>query len=321
MFASFLDDRLTADSARRWATIASLSAAITLVILKLGAYLMTDSLSLLSSLLDSGADVVASLVTYIGVREALKPADHEHRFGHGKAEAMAALGTAAFVTGSALFLVVEALMRLISPREIAASSVGLVVMVISMLITFLLISFQSYVVRRTGSTAIAADEKHYTADFASNAAVIVSLLLVHFTKIPAIDAVFATAVAGWLIWQVVPVARHSVNMLMDHEVADELREKVLAIARSHHAVMGVHDLRTRQSGDDIFIELHLEFDGDMKLRSAHVVGDQIDLAIRQAIRNAEVLVHFDPYGIEESRRDDRIQKPVLTQVEREPPAH
>lgn len=306
MFASFLDKLLSPQEARRWAAFASLGAAILLVSTKLAAYLVTDSLSLLSSLLDSGSDVVASFVTYIGVRTALKPADREHRFGHGKAEAMSALGTAAFVTGSALFLVVEAVMRVLEPRPIEQGAIGIGVMVFSMLVTFALISFQGYVVRRTGSTAIAADEKHYTADFASNGAVIVSLLLVQFTSFSAIDAVIGLAIAVWLVGQVIPVARHSIDMLMDRELPDAQREQVLAIARSHKAVQGAHDLRTRKSGDDIFVELHLEFDPEMKLRGAHTVGEQIESAIRLVIPNAEVLIHFDPTGIQEPRRDDQI---------------
>lgn len=306
MLASFLDKHLSADDARRFATVASLSAAILLVFLKLGAYLATGSLSLLSSLMDSGSDVMASLITYIGVREALKPADHEHRYGHGKAEAMAALGTAAFVTGSAVFLMIEAVLRLISPVAIEQGTVGLIVMGLSMVVTFLLITFQSYVVRRTGSTAIAADEQHYTADFASNAVVIISLLVVQYTGFLAIDALLAMAVGLYLIWQVVPVARHAVDMLMDRELPDEQRQKVLEIARSHKLVHDVHDLRTRKSGDDIFVELHVEFDPDLDLRRAHTVGEQIESAIRDIIPGVEILIHFDPAGIEEIRRDDRI---------------
>jgi ferrous-iron efflux pump FieF len=306
MLASILDRRLTAAQAQKFATTAALSVGVFLVAVKTAGYVATDSLSLLSSLVDSASDIVASLGTYIGVRTALQPADAEHRFGHGKAEAMAALGTAAFVLGSASFLVVEAVSRIVESHQVEYGQLGIAIMLLSMLVTSGLVWFQRYVVKRTGSTAIAADEVHYTADFMANGAVIVSLVLTVSTGIYLIDAFVGIAIAVWLVSKVVPVAREAVNMLMDRELEQPERERIRAIAASHQMVKGVHDLRTRKAGSALFVELHIEFDPELSLRKAHASGVQIESAVRQAFPGAEVLIHFDPEGVEEHRLDDRI---------------
>lgn len=310
MLVSFLDHHLSADQIKRHATTASLCVALLLVTIKLVGYFATDSMSLLSSLVDSASDVVASLVTYIGVRTALRPADEGHRYGHGKAEAMAALGTAAFVTGSATFMLIEAVGRIIDRTPVMHGHVGIGIMVISLGLTYALVWFQKYVVKRTGSTAIAADSVHYAADFMMNAAVIVALLLTTFTGFYLIDAFFGIGIAAWLVWKVVPVARDAVNMLMDHELPEADRKAIEALAAAHPQVLGVHDMRTRQSGTDIFVELHLEFAPQMPLLHVHAIGMQIEQAVRQSYRGADVVIHFDPAGVEEHRRDDEIRQQV-----------
>jgi ferrous-iron efflux pump FieF len=307
MLASILDKRLTDAQVKTWATSAALIMACSLVGLKTLGYFATDSISLLSSLLDSASDIVASLGTYIGVRTALRPADEDHRFGHGKAEAMSALGTAAFVLGSASFLVIEAVSRLIERQTINFNSIGVGIMVISMLATYALIWFQGYAVKRTKSTAIAADSVHYTADFASNGAVIVALLLTGWTGLTFIDSFAGIAIAIFLVAKVVPVARQAVDMLMDKELAEADRERILALAKAHPMVKGVHDLRTRQSGADVFVELHIEFDPELSLKKAHAVGMQIESAVKGAYVGADVIIHFDPEGVEEHRLDDKIK--------------
>ncbi len=304
---ALLDRHLTDAQVKTYAASAALVMAASLVGLKTLGYFATDSISLLSSLLDSASDIVASLGTYVGVRTALRPADEDHRFGHGKAEAMSALGTAAFVLGSASFLVIEAVGRLFSRQAVALSAVGVGVMVVSMLATLALILFQKYAVKRTGSTAIAADEVHYTADFASNGAVIVALLLTGWTGLSFIDSFAGIAIALWLVAKVVPVARQAVDMLMDKEMPDADRARILALTTAHPLVKGVHDLRTRQSGTALFVELHVEFDPDLSLFKAHAVGTQIESAIKSAFTGADVMIHFDPEGVEEHRLDDKIK--------------
>ncbi len=307
MLTAFLDRRFSDADLRRMVTMASLVLAIVLVCLKTAGSLMTDSLSLLSSLIDSASDVVASLGTFVGVRAALLPADDNHRYGHGKAEAMAALGTAAFILGSAFFLFLQAFSRLIAPEPVRYGVVGAGVMLLSMVLTFLLVRFQTYVVRRTGSAAIAADQTHYTADFIANGATIAALLITTYTGFSTIDAFFGVGVAVWLVAKAVPVARDATNMLMDHELPDETKGELLTLVTAHPLVRGVHDMRTRRAGSDVFVELHVELDGDLPLKQAHAVGEQIEQALRQALSEADVTLHFDPAGIIERRRDDAIR--------------
>lgn len=306
MLASFLDDRLTSEQAQRYAATVALSVAVTLVLIKTVGYLATDSISLLSSLVDSASDVVASLISYIGVRTALRPADEGHRYGHGKAEAMAALSTAAFVVGSASFMLIEAVGRIIERTPVAHGSLGLVIMLVSIALTYALIRFQKYVIRRTGNMAIAADSVHYAADFVQNGAVMLALLLTGLTGYTLIDAFFGIGIAAWLVFKVVPVARGAVNMLMDHELSENERNNIRAIAAAHPQVLGVHDMRTRQAGSDIFVELHLEFSPSMQLLHVHAIGMQIEEAVRRQYPGADVVIHFDPAGIDEPRRDDAL---------------
>lgn len=307
MLVSFLDTQMTKEQVQKHATTAALVVAVLLVSIKTFGYLATGSISLLSSLVDSASDVVASLITYIGVRTALRPADEGHRYGHGKAEAMAALSTAAFVVGSATFMLIEAIGRMIEQQPVAHSALGIGIMVVSIALTYALIQFQKYVVKRTGSTAIAADSVHYAADFAQNGAVIVALGLTMLTGYTLIDAFFGVAIAGWLIYKVVPVAREAIDMLMDHELPEADRENIKSIAGQHPQVLGVHDMRTRQAGTDIFIELHLEFQPSMQLLHVHAIGMQIEEAVRRNYKGADVVIHFDPAGVEEPRRDDQIE--------------
>lgn len=317
MLASFLDKRLTDAEVQRTAALAALVVSISLILLKALGYVLTDSMSLLASLADSLSDVVASMGTYIGIRTALTPADEEHRYGHGKAEAMAAMGTAAFVLGSASFLIIESIKRLIDPVPMETTLAGALIMGFSMVLTFALVRYQSYAVRRTKSVALAADQTHYMADFASNGAVIASLLLTAWTGFQMIDIFFGLGIAVWLLWQVIPVGKSAINMLMDHELDQADRDKIEALAKAHPHITGVHDLRTRQAGSDIFIELHLELPPDMKLRLAHGVGEQVEQAIRHAFPNADVMIHFDPEGVDEHRRDHVIagDKPAATGAE------
>lgn len=303
---SFLDDRYSADDLSRLVTTASLSLAIFLVLLKAVGSAMTDSLGLLSSLIDSASDVAASLGTFIGVRAALLPADSCHRYGHGKAEAIAALGTTAFIFGSAFFLLIQGANRIVNPQPIAHGYWGAGIMVFAMLLTYGLVKLQSYVLSRTNSTAIAADQVHYMADFVANGATVAAILVTYLTGLGRIDALFGIAVAFWLIGKAVPVARDAINMLMDRELPEEMRQNLKATALAHPDVRGIHDLRTRRSGQSIFIEMHVELDGSLSLNHAHTIGERIEEAFRRVWPDADVILHFDPVGVREQRQDDAI---------------
>ena len=285
----------------RWATYASVATATTLIVVKLGAWLMTDSVSLLSTLIDSILDAVASLVSLFAVRQALTPADREHRFGHGKAEPLAALGQAAFITGSAVFLVFEALNLLLNPRPIMNAPIGIGVMVFSILATGLLVLFQRYVIRRSQSVVIRADSLHYLGDLLINAAVIVALLGVSQFGWTLLDPLFAIAIAAYILKTAWTIAGDSLHMLMDRELPDEERARIARIVRAHPEVLDLHDLRTRMAGPQTFIQLHLELNGDLTLWDAHAISDQVEAELKAAFPQAEVLIHEDPHGIVEPR--------------------
>lgn len=287
------------------ATTASVATAAVLVGAKLFAWMLTDSVSLLSSLVDSAMDVLASLVNYFAVRHALQPADREHRFGHGKAEPLAALGQAAFITGSGIFIVIEAGHRIVQPRLIDYGTVGIAVMGFAIVVTAGLIFFQRYVIKRTDSTAIRADSLHYMTDVLVNGSVIVSLLLVTRYGWYLADSIFAIAIAGYIIYSAWRIARVALDKLMDRELPDEDRERIKAVALAHPEVANLHDLRTRSSGVRAFIQLHLEMKGSLSLNRAHEISDEVEAEILRAFPNAEVIIHEDPEGLEEPPKMER----------------
>ncbi len=285
----------------RRATYASLGVAGLMIVVKLAAWLATDSVSLLSSLLDSLLDAGASLVNLVAVHQALTPADYEHRFGHGKAEPLASLGQAAFIAGSAVLLLIQALQHVLTPQPVSHTGLGIGVMVFAIIITLGLVAYQRHVVNRTGSLAIGADKLHYTADLVLNGAVIVALLVTEMSGWPYSDPLFGAAIGLWIVYGAWRVANRAVVQLMDRELPDEERSRIRAIALAHPEVMAVHDLRTRAAGPTTFIQIHLEMDGAMTLSAAHVVSDAVEAELRAAYPQAEVMIHQDPSGVEEPR--------------------
>ncbi len=293
---------------RRWAATASVTVAFTLIAAKLGAYLMTDSVSLLSSLMDSTLDAVASVVTMISIRHAAEPADESHRYGHGKLESLSALGQAIFITGSATFLFYEALFRFINPHPVAETGIGVAVMLLSIGLTLLLVLFQRHVVKKTGSVAIEADHLHYKGDLLMNASVIAALVIGKYTGWMWIDPVFALGIGALLLKSAWEISRSSYDILMDREIPAEDRETIYNIVIKHPEVRAMHDLRTRTTGHHVFIEFHLEMDGHMTLAKAHDVTEEIEMLVYKAFPRAEVLIHQEPAGIEDHRLDERVKK-------------
>lgn len=277
----------------RFATRASVAVALILIIAKTTAWLMTGSVTLLASLVDSTMDALASVINLLAVRYALQPADAEHRFGYGKAEALAALGQAAFITGSAMFLILEAINRLWKPEPLMRLDTGIAVTLFAIVATLALLAVQRHVIQRTGSTAIRADALHYATDLATNTATLaalgLSLMGWHLA-----DPLFALLIAGYILYSAFGIAREAIDLLMDRELSPEIRKRIVAIAYAEPEVRGVHDLRTRQSGHAYFIQLHLEIDGDLSLRDSHAIADRVELAIAEAYPTAEVIVHQDP---------------------------
>ena len=287
----------------RNATVASVSVACFLIIIKLVAFLLTNSIALLATLIDSLLDAAASIINLIAVRHSLTPADHEHRFGHGKAEALAGLGQAAFISGSAFFLIFEAGGRLLNPQAVTHSSVGIIVMIISIICTIGLVKYQRHVVKKTGSVAITADSLHYLSDILVNLFVIFALVLnAQFGWVKA-DPIFGLGVSLFVLYSAWQIVQQSVHHLMDRELADEDREKIISIVAAHPEVINMHDLRTRRAGQDVFIQLHLELDGSLLLKEAHRISEEVEGQINEAFPNAEILIHEDPDDIVEERKE------------------
>ena len=285
----------------RAATYASVTVASLLILIKMSAWFVTGSLSLLSSLVDSILDAGASLVNLIAVRHALQPADKEHRFGHGKAEALASLAQAAFIAGSGVFLLLESVDRFAKPQEISNSDTGIGVMVIAIIMTLLLVSFQTYVVKKTNSIAISADSLHYRADILVNVAVIISLILSAKLQWTMADPIFAVLIVFYMSIGAYKIGGQAFDVLMDREFPDEDRKRIKDIAEGHEKVLNVHDMRTRSSGATSFIQFHAEMPKDISLSEAHEIADEVMYMVEEVFPNTEVLIHQDPEGVDERR--------------------
>ena len=278
------------------ATYASITVAVTLIAAKLLAWGMSGSISLLATLIDSTLDALASLINLLAVRHSLSPADKEHRFGHGKAEALAGLGQAAFITGSAGFLLLEAGRRMFNPEPLHSYTIGLWVMAFSIILTLLLLSFQKHVIAKTNSTAIKADALHYRTDILVNASVILALWL-SVQGWAGFDALFAIGIAFYILWSAWGIMQQAFDHLMDRELPDQDRDNIKAIAKGHQDVRGLHDLRSRRSGTATFIQLHLELDDELTLLEAHHISDEVELHIQKSYPGAEIIIHIDPISI------------------------
>lgn len=286
----------------RRATVLAVAASALMIIIKLLAYFMTGSVALLSSLIDSVVDLFASTVNLLAVYIALQPPDREHRFGHGKAEPLAGLAQSAFISGSALFLLVEVVNRFLEPQDVTYAGVGIGVMLVATVITITLVIYQRRVIRATGSVAISADSLHYRGDVLVNLGVILAIGLDYALGWHWADPLIAMAVAIYLFYNVWFIARQSLDQLMDRELPDEERERIRRIAMSHPEVRNMHELRTRASGLDQFIQLHLVLGSSMSLARAHQIADEVQQSLRQTYPNADIIIHQDP--IDDSRDVD-----------------
>jgi ferrous-iron efflux pump FieF len=286
------------------ATVASTSVALVMIGAKVVAWLATDSVSMLSSLIDSSLDLVGSLITFVAVRTALSPADTEHRFGHGKAEALAGLTQAGFITASGGALLLTVGERLLRPHQVRDEEIGLAISALAVALTIGLVAFQTYVARRTNSLAIAADRAHYLTDLVSTLAAGAAIYLSGLLDQPMIDTVVAALVALYLMYGAWNVARGSLDVLMDRELPDSDRQRVIDTVRAHVEVRGIHDLRTRSAGLTKFIQLHIELDPALSFVDAHAIGDRIEAEIEQAFPDAEIILHVDPLGVVERHPRD-----------------
>lgn len=291
---------------KRIAATASIGVGVILIVIKLAAFWITNAVSILSSLMDSFFDVLASGIAMMSIIHAATPADRNHRFGHGKIEALGALGQAIFILGSSIFLLVESARRFISPEPVAEPAIGMAVIFISLFFTGGLIAFQRHVIRKTKSVAIAADHLHYKGDVLMNLSVLTAIGLSSYTGWSYFDPIFAVAIGMTLIFGAYKIGKQSADILMDKELPRAEREKIKELVLAHDAVVSMHDLRTRSTGERIFIEFHLELDGEMSLNRAHDITEELEVILYNAFPKAEIMMHQEPAGIEDARIDDVI---------------
>lgn len=277
--------------------MASIATAVLLVSLKLWATWRTGSTAMLGSLADSALDLMASLVTLIGVWIAAQPADEDHRYGHGKAEALAAVVQVMLIALSAAGIAYRGVYRLIEGGETAAAEEGIAVSVIAIAATLGLLAWQRYVMSRTRSVAIRADHVHYQSDLLLNLAVIAALVLDQYLGLSRADPLFGIAIAAWLLWGAWRAGSEAIDHLMDREWPDERREEFLAVLARHPDIRGVHDLRTRTSGMHDFAQFHMAIDGSMSVAEAHDVMDEVEARIAREFPGVEILIHPDPEGL------------------------
>jgi len=286
----------TANRLNRSAALASIAVALLLLGLKAWAALSTGSTAMLGSLADTGLDLIASLATLAGVWVAAQPDDDNHRFGHGKAEALAAMFQVVLISISALGLAARAVQQLFAGGRIAAAGDGIVVSAIAMAATVALVVWQRHVIRRTNSLAIATDNVHYQSDLLLNLAVIAALSLDQFLGWSGADAVFGLAIALWLGWGAWSASQTAIEQLMDREWPDDKKHRFIEVLARHPELRGVHDLRTRTAGNRDFVQFHVWVDGAMTVAAAHDVMDQIEAKILSEFPGIEILIHPDPEG-------------------------
>lgn len=278
------------------AALFSVGMALFLLCLKAFAAWHTGSVAMLGSLADTGLDLLASLVTLYGVKLAAEPADHDHRFGHGKAEALAALFQVMLITASAIAIAWRAVLRFGSPQVNEDASLGIGVSLVAIAATILLLAYQRRVIRQTGSVAIMADNVHYQSDVMLNCAVIVAMALDQYAGLHGADPIFGIAIALWLAFGAFRASSEAIDQLMDKEWPEEQRARFLDVAARQPGLKGIHDFRTRRSGSHEFAQFHMEVDRSLTIGAAHDIVERIEKALHRAFPKVEVLIHLDPEG-------------------------
>lgn len=288
---------------KKLAASASVFLALLLIVLKLFAFLKTDSLAVFSSLIDSLTDLFASFISFAAIYFATKPASQSHRYGYGKSEALSALFQALFVAASGVFVIIDGIKRVIYPVQISQTEFGIYIMLFSIFATLVLVLFQAYVAKKTKSLAIKADMAHYTVDFLTNSSVIISLLMIHFFNFMFFDIITAFFISFYLLYNAYQLAKESIEQITDKELSMEIREQIKDIVKSSKGIHGMHDFRTRSLGDVYYFEFHIELDGKISLNSAHELTEAVEQKILSVYPSSQVIIHQDPLGIRENRFD------------------
>ncbi len=277
-------------------TLLSVATATVLVVIKTLAWWASGSVALLASTADSGLDLVASLVTFFAVRYAAEPPDAEHRFGHGKAEAFASLIQAGLVFSSAALIGQEAIRHLFTPHPLVQEGWAIAVMVVSTVLTSLLLLAQSAVLRQTQSVAVSGDRAHYATDLASNLIALLGIGASVLMGMNNLDALAALGVTAILLWGAVSVFREASSQLMDRELPDEQRAKIIELVGQDPRLSDVHQLRTRSSGPYLHMQMHVELDPQLSLEAAHTVIIAAENRLLAVFPSADIIIHADPRG-------------------------
>ncbi len=299
-------DAQQAGRLKKFAVTASVCVSGLLAAIKFVAALYTGSLAVLSSMVDSMADIVSSAITFAAVRFSSQPASVNHRYGYGKAEALSALVQAAFIAGSGIFVIYEGIDRFISPQPIDDAAAGIAVMAVCLVITAALIAFQKFVVRRTESLAVAADSAHYMVDVVTNLSIAAGLAVVKIFDVYWFDTLVAIFVSVYLLTNAYSLARQAVALLTDRELSNEIRNKLIERVESFSFCHGVHDLRSRDLGGTYMFEFHLELDGGLSLYRAHELTDMVENEVKKMFPGSQVIIHQDPAGLTEDRLDNSL---------------
>jgi len=278
------------------AALAATVLAATLLLIKIVAWYITGSVSVLAALVDSLVDIAASLTNLLVVRYSLQPADQEHTFGHGKAESLAALAQSMFISGSALFLFLTGFQHLYSPQTMREPGVGIAVTLVALLSTLMLVTYQRWVVRKTRSQAVRADMLHYQSDVMMNGAILIALGLSWYGFQRA-DALFALGIGVYILYSALRMGYEAVQSLLDRALPDEERQAIIEVVSSLPGIKGAHDLRTRQSGPTKFIQLHLEMEDNLPLMQAHILAERVEKNLLERFPGADVIIHQDPCSV------------------------
>ena len=276
------------------ASYASVAVAFSLIVMKLVTFFITGSVAILSSLFDSFQDVITSCVNVITIRQANEPADNKHRFGHGKAQAIGSLIQAFIIVTASCFLMWESVDRFCHPKELHQISIGLLITVIAIILTILLVRYQTFVIQKTGSLSIKADRAHYAGDIMMNVGVIVAMVLSYYLRWTKVDSLFGMGVSLYLFVAVYQIIKESFEMLMDTEMPEDFRKEIQNIARSFPQISTIHDLRTRQSGTRAFIQFCVHLDNSLTLKQAHDITDKIEDRIKERFPDTDVIIHPEP---------------------------
>lgn len=289
-----MNEKTNLNGLMKAASVASVSVAILLILVKIVAYVFTGSVAILSSLFDSVQDFMTSAVNFMAVRHSTQPADKEHRFGHGKAEAIGSLVQGGIIFVAALFLLKESVARFFAAEPIKDVVFGTWITVFAVVVTIILVRFQSYVIKKTNSLSIKADQAHYTGDIMMNIGVILSMLFAYYFELYIVDALFGVGVAVYLFVTVIGIVKESIAMLMDTELDDQVRDEIKRLALSHEMVNEIDDLKTRLSGDVMFIQFCARMNPDLTLKQAHDIADLIEDGIQKQYPAAQIIIHLEP---------------------------